>query len=123
MGVCSNIKRFTRSHERLADLSSLLAVALLFASIWIAIEYQGAIIDWVKLNILLHGSLLGAAFAVDLLLIILLLSLGALRFSSDEQEDTGCFQTFRGRRHGGVSLGSAFRNWVDHMEHVGKKHR
>lgn len=122
MGVCSNIKRFTRNHERLADLSSLMAVALLFGSIWVAIEFQGSIIDWVKPNILLNGALLALAVVADLLLIILLLSLGALRFSA-EDEDGRCFQTFRGRRHGGASVGSAFRNWVHHMEHVGKKHR
>lgn len=122
MGVCARIKGFTRSHERVADLFSLLAVALLFASIWVAIEYQSTIIDWMKVNIVLHGPLVVLAAVVDMLLIFLLLNMGALRFSEAEH-DGGCFQTFRGRRHGGASLGTAFRNWVDHMEQVGKKHR
>ena len=122
MGVCKNIQRFTRSHERIADLFSLLAVVVLFASIWVAIEYQSWIVGWMRANVVLHGSLVMLVVAADMALIFLLLSMGALRFAEADDE-AGCFQTFRGRRHGGASLVTAFRNWVDHMEQVGKKHR
>ena len=103
-------------------LAGRMAVVLLFASIWVAIDYQYRIIDWVQVNVPLHGSLLALAALADMLLIFLLLTMGAQRFYGAET-DGGCFQTFRGRRNGGASLGTAVRNWIGHMEQVGKKHR
>jgi len=121
MTVCSKIKGFTRHHERIADLSSLLAVILFFGSIWFVIEYQGVIFSWMKANMLVHAPAVAIAVLAVVFLVIVLLSIGSSRFSSEE--DGSCFRTFRGRRHGGASLGTIFHNWVDHMEHVNKKHR
>ncbi|MEW7980804.1 MAG: cell division protein BolA [Candidatus Sedimenticola endophacoides] len=121
MPVCSNIRSYMRQHERVADLFSLLAVVLLFGSIWVAIEFQSEIIAWARANIILHGSAAILALVLDVFLIILFLNIGSARFS-DESDET-CFRTFRGRRHGGPSIGTAFGNWLDHMEQVSKKHR
>ena len=121
MTVCAKLKNYSRHHERIADLFSLLAVVLLFGSIWIAIEYQPLAFEWIGQNAILHGSLVVAAIVVDVTLIFILLNLGSARFS--EESNDSCFHTFRGRRHGAGSLGSAFRNWIHHMEHVNKKHR
>lgn len=121
MTVCSRIKGYTRHHERVADLFSLLAVLLLFGSIWVAIEYQALAFDWIRQNIVLHGPAVIAVIIIDVFLIFMFLNIGASRFSEDEH--SGCFHTFRGRRHGAGSLGKAFSNWIDHIEHVNKKHR
>lgn len=121
MSVCSNIKNYMRHHERVADLFSLLAVALLFSSIWFAIDFQEQIFLWIQKNIIIHGSAGIAALVVDVFLIFAFLNIGSSRFS--EEGDEACFRTFRGRRHGGASLGTAFGNWLDHIEHVNKKHR
>ena len=121
MTVCSQVKGYARHHERLADFFSLLAVALLFGSIWVAISYQQQIFDWMTQNILLHGSGVVLLIVFDVFLIFMFLNIGSSRFT--DEEDAACFGTFRGRRHGGPSLGTAFNNWVHHMEHVNKKHR
>lgn len=121
MAVCSNIRSYMREHERVADFFSLLAVALLFSTIWFAIEFQTQIMEWAKANIIVHGSGVILALVVDVFLIIMFLNLGSARFS--DEEDDSCFRTFRGRRHGGPSITTAFGNWIDHIEHVNKKHR
>ena len=121
MSVCTKVKGYARHHERFADLFSVLAVVLFFATIWGAIEYQGFLFAWVKENIILHGSAAMLGLVVDVLFIFILLNIGSSRFSTEE--DDACFGTFRGRRHGGPSLGTAVHNWIDHMEHVNKKHR
>ncbi len=121
MSVCSKIKGFTRHHERIADFFSLLAVALLFGTIWAGITYQQTLFHWMHENVILHGSAVVLAIVIDVFMIILLLSIGSSRFAEDGSGS--CFRTFKGRRHGGSSLGTAFKNWIDHIEHVNKKHR
>ncbi len=124
MTICSQIKGYARNHERLADLSSLLAVALLFATIWVAIDYQTAIVGWTKQSILLHGPAMILLLVLDVFFIIVLLNIGSVRLEGpgDTPSDR-CFGTFRGRRHGGFNFGTAFRNWIHHIEQVNKKHR
>jgi len=121
MTACSRVKGFVRKHEMVADLLSLLAVVLLFSSIWIIIDFQGQITQWVMDNIIVNGSAMLAVIVVDVILIMMLLNIGSSRFNEIEEE--GCFYTFRGRRHGGPSFGSLVKNWVKHIEQVNKKHR
>ncbi|WP_260293273.1 cell division protein BolA [Sedimenticola hydrogenitrophicus] len=124
MTICSQIKGFARNHERLADLSSLLAVALLFSTIWVVIDYQTAIFSWTSQSILLHGPAIILLLVLDVFFIILLLNIGSTRLEDAAAHPSDrCFGTFRGRRHGGFNLGTAFRNWVHHIEQVNKKHR
>ncbi len=96
MSVCKDIKSFSRTHERIADFFSLLALALLFATIWATVAYYQLVADWLRHDSLLHGTLLVAALVVDVLLILGFLAVGSARFGS---EDERCFGTFRGRRH------------------------
>jgi hypothetical protein len=119
MAVCKNIKSFSRHHERLADLFSLLALTLLFGSIWATLRYHQAVTLWLQDNWVLHSALLVAALVADVFLILAFLAIGSARFGA---EDERCFGTFRGRRNGGSPI-DAVRNWVLHMEHVGKRHR
>ena len=118
MSVCANVKSYARRHEWIADLFSLLAVALLFASVWAILQYYGAILGWLRQDALLHTLALVAAVGLDVLLIFGLLCVGSARCGEE-----GCFRTFRGRRHGAGSVGKAFTNWLHHMEHVGRRHR
>jgi len=121
MTVCNKIKGVTRSHEWIADLFSLLAVVMLFGTIWAGIEYQQRLLGWMSQNVILHGSSVIAAIVLDVFLIILFLNIGSSRFSDSPEEN--CFGTFRGRRRGGTSLGKVFNSWLHHMENVNKKHR
>ena len=119
MTVCREIKTFSRTHEHVADFFSLLAVALLFGSIWAFLAYYAQIMDWLYANPPLHGSILVAALVVDVLVVLGLLAVGSARFGGDDER---CFGTFRGRRNSASPL-SAFGIWLRHLENVGKKHR
>jgi hypothetical protein len=118
MSFCSSVKSFSQRHPWISDLFSLCGVAILFAGIWFAIAYSTEILLWVRENPLFHTPLLVAACGGLVAVLLGFLSLGS---SGDAEQ--GCFHTFRGRLHGGPSLGSVFHNWLQHMENVGKKHR
>jgi hypothetical protein len=119
MSVCKDIKTFSRTHETIADLFSLLAVILLFASIWATLEFHQPTLHWLSGNYALRLPLLLLGLALNAFAILALLAIGSARFG---EQDERCFATFRGRRtqHGAKGM---FSNWVHHMEHVGKKHR
>jgi hypothetical protein len=119
MGICKDIKRFTRDNETVADLFSLLAAGLLFASVWITLEFHQPVLDWLAGDYLLRMPLLLLALGLNGFTILALLAVGSSRFGDDHER---CFATFPGRRtrHGATGLLSG---WVRHMENVGKKHR
>jgi hypothetical protein len=94
-------------------------VVLIFASIWASLRYYQPLSAWMAENVLLHTALLIGALVADVMLILAFLAIGS---SQAGEEDERCFATFRGRRGGGSPL-DALRNWVHHMENVGKKHR
>ncbi len=119
MTVCKDIKTFSRTHERIADLFSLLAVVLLFATVWAVLEYHHAVLEWWRHSLLVNSIILVGVLVLDVFLILGFLAIGSARFGD---EDEKCFGTFPGRRNSGVP-GGAFRAWLHHMENVGKKHR
>lgn len=119
MTLCKDIQSFSRRHERIADFFSLLAVAGLFALIWASLTYHELILHWVRANPLLHGAMLIGGLVGAVALIMGLLAVGSSRFG---EEGERCFGTFAGRRSGASPV-AAFRNWLDHMENVGKRHR
>ena len=120
MAVCKEIKSFSRTHERIADLFSLMAVILLFGSVWVDPDPlpAGAGMDQPR-NVLLHTSLVVGALVLNVFLIFAFLAVGASRFSGDDER---CFGTFAGRRSQRSKVG-LFSAWIGHMENVGKKHR
>jgi hypothetical protein len=119
MTVCKSITKFSRSHERIADFFSLLAIALLFVAVWATLEYHPVLLQWLQRNALLHGAVLVAVLGTLAFLILGFLAIGSARFGDDNER---CFGTFRGRRNSGSPL-DIFRIWIRHMENVGKKHR
>jgi hypothetical protein len=119
MSVCKNVKTFSRTHEHTADFFSLLAVVLLFASIWAVTQYYQVVSVWLLHDVLLHGAILVAAVILDVFLIFALLTIGSARFGEDNER---CFGTFAGRRNH-TGSGGIFTSWLNHLESVGKKHR
>jgi hypothetical protein len=103
-----------------ADLFSLMAVALLFGTLYLVVSNYSDVISWMKTDAVIHVPMVIAVLILDLLLIYLFLNIGAARF---EDEEVGCFHTFQGRRSGSGSIGNLFSSWVHHMEQVGRKHR
>jgi hypothetical protein len=118
MSICKDLKRFTRANETVADLFSLLAAGLLFASVWITLEYHQPVLNWLDGDYLVRMPLLLLALGLNGFTILALLAVGSSRFGDNER----CFGTFAGRRtrHGDTGV---LNGWVRHMENVGKKHR
>jgi FtsH-binding integral membrane protein len=119
MSLCKDMKRFTRTHEIVADLFSLLGAGLLFASVWATLEYHQLVLQWLAEDYVMRAPMLLLALAINAFGILALLAAGSSRFGEDDER---CFGTFPGRRtrHGATGL---FSSWVQHMENVGKKHR
>jgi len=120
MTVCKEIKNFSRAHEHMADLFSMLALALLFATVWAVLEYHQVLLEWWRHNMALNSAILVAALVLDVFLVLGFLAVGSARFGDDDER---CFGTFRGRRGTVGEPFGAFRAWLHHMENVGKKHR
>jgi len=119
MTVCREIKQFSRTHERIADTFSLLALALLLATVWVVLSYHQQVVAWISTNVLLHTPLVVLALVLDVFMILGLLMVGSARFGEDNER---CFGTFPGRRNFRSKTG-IFGAWIAHMENVGKKHR
>jgi hypothetical protein len=117
--VCKEIKSFSRTHERIADLFSLMAVVLLFGSVWAILTHYQQVLSWIAQDVLLHTALVVGALILNVALIFGLLAVGAARFSGDDER---CFGTFAGRRNFKPKAG-LIGSWIGHMENVGKKHR
>ena len=120
MSVCKSLKGYTRKHERLADLFSLLAVALLFGTLYVVLSYHTGITGWLMKDAIINVPIAITLLLLDIVVMYLCLDIGAARYA---EEDESCFHTFRGRRSGSGSIGMMFSNWVHHMEQVGRKHR
>ncbi len=120
MTVCTQLKRYARRHERTADFFSLLAVLLLFGSLYLGTVYYSSLLTWMKSDPLLHLPALIILLLLDLFLIFLFLNIGSARYG---EEGEGCFHTFPGRRTGSGSVGLMFNSWLHHIEQVGRKHR
>jgi len=117
----SNIQAITRSNERYADFFSLMAVSLLFLSLWLSMEYYTALINWMQQSPLTHFPAIIAVIILDVSLMLLFLSIGTQRTDNQHQHT---FRTFKGRRHGAGSVSAVFGSWLNHMEkHNSKKHR
>ena len=119
MGVCRKIRVYSNHHEWVGNIFSLLAVVLVFATVWASLTYYRELFAWISANPVLHTPLLICALVANVLLILAFFSIGSQRADED---DESCFATFKGRRSGGSPL-DAFRSWLHHMENVGKKHR
>ncbi len=119
MGICRQVRNYSSHNEWVGNFFSLIAVALIFATVWASLHYYLDLMTWIRDNPLVNSTLLVAGFAVDAFLIMACLSIGSARA---DEEDESCFATFQGRRSGASPI-SAFRIWLHHMENVGKKHR
>lgn len=119
MGICRQMRVYSSHHEWVGNLFSLLAVVLIFGTVWGSLQYYQQLEAWIHQNVVLNTAILVAALVTDVLLILAFLAIGSSRA---EEEDESCFATFKGRRSGGSPI-SAFRSWLHHMENVGKKHR
>ena len=81
-------------HEWIADISSLLAVILLFGTVWFIMRYHHVTLDWMLGHSLLENMLAYAILLFDVVLIVSLLCFGPNCHANNKS----CFATFKGRR-------------------------
>ena len=65
----------------MADLFSLMAVLLLFVSLYVGAVYYGPLLGWMKTDAVLHVPLVMAALLLDVFLIFFFLDIGSARFA------------------------------------------
>jgi hypothetical protein len=88
MTVCKDIKTFSRTHEHIADLFSVLAVVLIFATVWAVLEYHQALLEWWTQNMAMNGAILVGALVLDVFLVLGFLAVGSARFAEGDER---CF--------------------------------
>ena len=77
----------------MGNVFSLMAVVLVFTTVWASLVFYRELFAWVSRNPFLHTPLLVFALVVDVLLILAFFSIGSQR--ADEPDDS-CFATFKG---------------------------
>ncbi len=81
-------------HEWVADFSSLVAVILLFGSVYLIMRFHNVTLDWMT-----DGTMLQTLGAYTILLLDAVMIVSLLCFGPTCREhDKHCFGTFRGRK-------------------------
>lgn len=109
--VCNRLRLYCLGHEWARNGFAFFGAALFVATIWVSIEYQRLILNWIGENILLNLAILGAVSAVNLTLMFGSLCLG---FSECAEEDKNCLHAYRGRGKGGQLFPGA-SSWIDNL--------
>jgi flagellar biogenesis protein FliO len=81
-------------HEWVADFSSLVAVILLFASVYLIMRFHNVTLDWMTDGSMLQSLAAYAIVLIDAVLIVSLLCFGP----SCHEHNKSCFGTFKGRK-------------------------
>lgn len=81
-------------HEWLADVSSMVAVFLLFGSVFAIMQYHSVTLEWMQGHSLLENVLAYAFVLLDAVLIVSLLCFGPACHANNK----ACFGTFKGRK-------------------------
>lgn len=108
------LKWFCMTHEWAANISAFLGVGLFLATVWVAIDYQRPIVEWLHANELLHWAIFGVICVINVSLMASFVRLGFADCSKDET----CAEAYRGRH--GKALFPGMLDWVDHL---GEKQR
>ena len=110
----SRIKWFCMTHEWASNIFAFLGVALFLTTVWVAIDYQRPITNWLGQNELLHWPMFGVVCIINVYLMTFFVRLGFADCSKDET----CAEVYRGR-HGRA----LFPNLLDFVDHLGEKKR
>ena len=81
-------------HEWVADFSSMIAIILLFVSVYLIMRYHNVTLDWMTNGSVLQTIGAYALVMLDAVMIVSLLCFGP----TCHERDKSCFGTFKGRR-------------------------
>ncbi len=96
--ACNGLRQYCIDHEWARNAFAFVGAALFVTTIWVSIDYQLEILEWVRENILINLAILGLVSAVNLTCMFGSLCLG---FSECSEEDKNCLHAYRGRGKGG----------------------
>lgn len=82
-------------HEWIADFSSLIAVILLFGSVYLIMRFHNVTLDWMTSGTMLQTIGAYAIVLLDAVMIVSLLCFGP----TCHEHNKSCFGTFKGRKH------------------------
>ncbi|NNJ91967.1 MAG: hypothetical protein HKP55_09845 [Gammaproteobacteria bacterium] len=81
-------------HEWVADFSSLVAVILLFGTVYLIMRFHNVTLDWMT-----GGSLLQTVSAYTIVLLVAVIIVSLLCFGPTcHEHNKSCFGTFKGRK-------------------------
>lgn len=112
MNVCRSLKGYCLRREWARNAFAFLGVAMFLATIWVAIDYQLVILDWLYENFLIHGAMFGLICAVNVSLMSTFLCLGFSDCSAQDHQHHK--HSFRGRGHGKPVFPEAF-HWIEKL--------
>ena len=81
-------------HEWVADFSSLIAVILLFGSVYLIMRFHNVTLDWMTDGTMLQTIIAYAIVLLDAVIIVSLLCFGP----TCHEHNKSCFGTFKGRK-------------------------
>ena len=116
--TCRTLRSFCLEHEWVRNGFAFFGAALFVTTIWVSIEYQLQILDWIRQNTLVNLAILGGVSAVNHTLMFGSLCLG---FSDCSEADKNCMHAYRGRGKGGP----LYPEMIGFVDSLGKnpKHR
>lgn len=98
ISLCKMLRKFCLDREWARNAAAFFGAALFVATIWVSIDYQLVILDWIRDNVVVNLAILGAVSVVNLTLMFGSLCLG---FSECSEADKNCLHAYRGRGKGG----------------------
>jgi len=90
----ANVNSDTCKHEWIADISSFIAVLLLFGSVFAIMRYHHVTLEWIQGRSLVQNMLAYLFVIADAVLIVSLLCFGP----SCHANNKSCMGAFKGRR-------------------------
>ncbi|MBF0128535.1 MAG: hypothetical protein HQL33_00955 [Alphaproteobacteria bacterium] len=105
----AGLKRHCIRNESTANVFAFFGGVSFLGVIWVAIDFQEPIMNWVRANPLVHGMTLGIGAVVGSLIIFGLLYLG---FAEHTEDHKRCAHAFRGR---GKPLFPGLHHHIGHL--------
>ena len=108
INLCKHMRRCCQQHEWLANLLMLIGTLVFAGTLWFFIEYQQAILHWVKQNPVINPIIIGIVVMVETLLVF---GLSQLVFTDCREESEAHDNKYTSRKNSSVF--PEMHNWID----------
>ena len=115
--ACTSLRQYCLENHRAANAFAFLGITQFLLTIWITIEFQTVVLNWLTQNLFLHLPVFGLACFANVAFMSAFVCLG---FADTGKEAAACQNAMRGRYTGSKVMPGAF-SWLSHAG--GKKSR